>query len=130
MKFKFSVFNLTIAITFLLAFVCILLSYITLFMYYPATILFAIAFIMLSVSLIKNFINQKSINEEKQDAIIMELAMGEDGEKYVMQDEKTNKKMLKQKRRQNIEKLLPSMFSIAFSCLFIYLFISSIIKLF
>lgn len=130
MKFKFSVFNLTIAITFLLTFVCILLSYITHFMYYPATILFAIAFIMLSVSLIKNFINQKSINEEKQDAIIMELAMGEDGEKYVMQDEKTNKKMLKQKRRQNIEKLLPSMFSIAFSCLFIYLFISSIIKLF
>ena len=130
MKFKFSVFNLIIGISFLLAFVCILMSYLTPFMYYPAMVLFALAFVLVSIKLIQNYVKQNKANEEKQDAIIMELAMGEDGEKYVMQDEKKQKKLVKQKRKQNFERLLPPIVTIAFSCLFLYLFVSSLISLF
>lgn len=130
MKFKFSVFNLSIAISFMLAFVCLMFSYLTPFMYYPALVLFCAAFILLTVSFIKTYIKNKTISEEQQDAIIMELAMGEDGEKYVMQDSKKAKKQIKQNRRQNLDKLIPIIVSVAFSCLFIYLLITSIIKLF
>ena len=130
MKFKFSVFNLIICVAFVLAFVFILLSYLTPFMYIPATVMFCVAFVMLSIRLIQNYIKQTGITQEKEDAIIMELAMGEDGEKYVMQDAKKQKKLAKQQRRQNFDRLLPSIVSVAFSCLFVYLLVSSIINLF
>lgn len=130
MKLKFSVFNLITGIAFLLAFVCILLSYITQAMYYPAMFLFAGAFIMLSIGMIKSYIKNNNISQEKQDAIIMELAMGEDGEKYVVQDIKKQKKLVKQQRKQSFERLLPPIISLLFAVLFCYLFISSIIALF
>ena len=130
MKFKFSTFNLIIGLAFILAFVSIMLSYITQYMYYPAMVLFAAAFVMLSVRLIQNYIKQSHITEEKQDAIIMELAMEDGGEKYVMQDAKKQRKIAKQHRRQNFERLIPSIVSVAFACVFIYLLVMAIIGLF
>ena len=130
MKFKFSIFNLSIAISFMLAFLCLMFSYLTPIMYYPALVLFCVAFILLTIALLKSYIKNKTITEEQQDAIIMELAMGEDGEKYVMQDPKTTKKQIKKNRSQNFDRLLPAIVTFAFSCLFLYLLISSIIKLF
>ena len=130
MKFKFSVFNLIIGVAFILAFVCILLSYLTQYMYYPAMAFFAGAFVMLSIRIMQNYIKQNHITAEKQDAIIMELAMEEDGEKYVMQNEKKQKNIAKQHRRQNIERLLPFAMSVLCAGLFIYLFVSSIVSLF
>ena len=76
MKFKFSVFNLIICIAFVLAFVFIMLSYLTPFMYIPATVMFCVAFVMLSIRLIQNYIKQTGITQEKEDTIIMELAIG------------------------------------------------------
>ena len=130
MKFKFSVFNLSIATSFALAFICLLFSYLTPIMYYPALVLFCVSFILLSINFIISYIKNQKIYQEKQDAIIMELAMGEDGEKYVMQDPKQAKKQNKKNRTQNFERLSPTIVALAFSCLFLYLLVSSIIKLF
>jgi hypothetical protein len=115
---------------FLLAFISLMLSYITNFMFFGTCIFFCAGFVMLSITLIKNYISQKQSFEESQDAIIMELAQGEDGEKYVMQNEKQSKKQKRSLRLKNFDRLLPSIFSILAACLFAYLIIQSIINLF
>lgn len=130
MKIKFSVFGLITGISFMLAFVCILMYYVTPIMYYPAMALFFAAFVMLSIILFKRYMSQTHITQEKQDAIIMELAQGPDGEKYVVQDPKKQKKIVKQYKREKFENMLPALLCVAFACLFLYMFVASIIKLF
>ena len=68
--------------------------------------------------------------EEKQDAIVMELAMGQDGEKYVMQSAKQQKKQRRQQRLKNFDRLTPFLICVVVSCGFAYLLINEIIKLF
>ena len=133
MKFKFSVYSLITSGIFITAFLCLMLSYINsiaVIMYYPALVFFCAGFIMLSIAYLKKYLNEKWITDEQQDAIVMELAQGEDGERYVMQDPKQIKKQNRQKRRANFDKLLPFIVFATISCIFVYLLISAIIKLF
>lgn len=130
MKFKHNTFNLVTAIAFTLAFFSLMMSYLTSFMFYPAMIFFCTGFILLSIMLIKNYKKQKLEREQKQDTIIMELASTENGEKYVMQSEKTNRKERRKKRLENFDLLLPSILSICASLMFVYFFASKIISLF
>lgn len=130
MKIKFSKFSTIMASLFLVAFLCLMLSYITAFLYYPTLAFFCAGFVMLSIALLKRYLNQKNLYEENQDAIVMELAQGPDGETYVMQSPKQSKKQRNQKRRQNFDRLLPFIVSVVISCAFIYFLIASIVNLF
>lgn len=130
MKFKYNIFNFVTAIVFLLAFLSLMFSYLTSFMYYPAIIFFLAGFVMLSIRFVKNYIKQKKLLDEQQDAIVMELASGQNGETYVMSDPKADKKQAKRRSRRNFEMLLPSIFTILISLIFVYLLISSIIAQF
>lgn len=128
MKFRYNVFNFIISILFVLAFLCLMISYATYFMFVPAMILFCGAFVMLSVRMISNYVKNKDDREEQLEAIEMELASGDDGESYVMKSEKTDKKLRKQNRRIMLEKLMPSILSITASLIFAYLIVSTIIN--
>lgn len=125
MKFRYNIFNFTIAVMFVLAFLCVMLSYATFFMFYPAIVFFEAGFVMLSIRFIKNYNDNKDSVEQKEDIIIMELASGENGEEYVMKQEKSNKKH--KRRNGSFDKLLPVLFSIFASVLFVYLFVSTLI---
>lgn len=130
MKFRYNVFNFITAISFVLAFLCLMFSYATHIMFFPSMIFFEVGFVMLSIILIKNYIaKQKEVNQ-MQDAIVMELASGENGETYVMQDEKKDKKSKRKKRSQKFDRLLPSIFTILAAGLILYMVISSFIRLF
>ena len=82
---------------------------------------------MLSVRLVQVYIKSQNEIEERQEVIAMELADGEDGETYVMQDKKKEKKLRRKKRHQKFDRLLPSIFSIIISVLIAYMFVSSLI---
>ena len=127
MKFRYNIFNFITAMCFVLAFLSLMFSYITYFMFYPAMAFFATGFVLLSVRLVKNYVSNKDKIEEQTEAIEMELASGVDGETYVMKAETNDKKARRRMRSLSFQKLLPSMLSIAASCLFIFLLISSII---
>ncbi|MBR4123979.1 MAG: hypothetical protein IKR12_00215 [Clostridia bacterium] len=124
MKFRYNIFSFVTAIMFVLAFLCVMVSYATYFMFYPAMIFFEAGFVMLSIKLIKDYSSKKENMEQKEDVIVMELASGEDGEAYVMQQDKKKKR---RKSNANFDRLLPAIFSILAAVLFVYLFISSII---
>lgn len=124
MKFRYNIFSFVTAIMFVLAFLCIMVSYATYFMFYPAMVFFEAGFVMLSIKLIKDYSAKKENMEQKEDAIVMELASGEDGEAYVMQQDKKKKR---RKSNANFDSILPVIFSIMAAVLFVYLLISSII---
>lgn len=124
MKFRYNIFNFLTAIMFVLAFLCVMISYATFFMFYPAMVFFEAGFVMLSIKLIKDYTAKKENMEQKEDVIVMELASGEDGEAYVMQQDKKKKN---RKRISGFDSLLPIIFSVLAATLFIYLLISSII---
>ena len=127
MKFKYNVFNFSTAMVFVGAFFCLMLYYLATFMFYPAMLLFAIGFGMLSAILIKY--RKKSIAdlEQKQEVLVMERTMNDDGEVFVMRDQAADKRERKKRRRQKRQQLYPIIFSILASCLFVYFFISTLI---
>lgn|SRR5574344_807630 len=127
MKFKYNVFNFVTSIIFMLAFLCLMLSYITSIMFYPTMALFCAGFVMLSIRFIKNYNKQNVQLEQKQETIVMELSSGEDGEKYVMQDDNSSKKARRKKRIDKFDRFLPSLFMIFASILFLYLLVSRIV---
>lgn len=125
MKFRYNIFNFVTAIMFVLAFVCVMVSYATYFMFYPAMLFFEAGFVMLSIRLIKSYGEKKENMEQKEEVIVMELASGEDGEAYVMKQDKANKK--RRKSNGSFDRLLPIIFTILASVLFMYLLVSTII---
>jgi len=130
MKFKYNVFNFVNAIVFVVAFICLMTSYATHFMYYPTLLLFEAGFVMLSYTLFKSGIAKQAEQDERQEVIVMQLADGEDGETYVMQSDKLNKKAKRRKWSQNIERFMPAIFTIIISVLIMAMLIGSVIKLF
>ena len=130
MKFRYNKLNFIVAIIFVLAFLCLMISYASSFMYIPAMLFFSVGFSMLSYIFIKNYIATKKLIEQRQETIVMELVSGEDGETYVMQTETNNKKIRHRKRSQKFERLLPSILCILVAGLMIFMLISSFVKLF
>ena len=130
MKFRYNIFNFSTAIVFLMAFLCLMCYYLTPFMYIPALVLFCAGFIMLSVCLIKSYIKKNKLTEDQQEAIIMELAQGEDGDRYVMLDAKHDKKQKRKNRFAKFDRLLPVILSMLVAGMFIYLLIRSLVQLF
>ena len=129
MKFKYSVFNFVTAIMFVLAFLCLMVSYATQYMYIPTMVFFEAGFVMLSYILIKSGLKKQQEQDERQEVIVMQLAEGEDGESYVMQSSKQDKKIKRKKRSQFWERFTPAGFSILAAGLILYMIINTIVKL-
>ena len=130
MKRRYNIFNLATAIVFLVAFILLMLSYITQIMFLPATVLFCAGFIMLSVALIKAYLEYQKTQKEVSDAIEMDAASGPDGAEYVVESEKASKKKRKTKRYSNFDSLLPIILCLIVAGLFIYLMTKAFIGLF
>ncbi len=130
MKRRYNIFNLATAIVFLLAFILLMLSYITQIMFLPATVLFCAGFIMLSVALIKAYLEYQKTQKEVSDAIEMDAASGPDGAEYVVESEKESKKKRKIKRYSNFDRLLPIILCLIVAGLFIYLMAKAFVSLF
>lgn len=130
MKRRYNIFNLATAIVFLVAFILLMLSYITQIMFLPATVLFCAGFIMLSVALIKAYLEYQKTQKEVSDAIEMDAASGSDGAEYVVESEKASKKKRKTKRYSNFDRLLPIILCLIVAGLFIYLMTKAFIGLF
>ena len=127
MKFRYNIFNFITAIMFVLAFLSIMISYATVYMYYPAIIFFETGFVMLTIRLMKNYLTKKDDLEQKEEVIVMELASGENGDEYVMRQDELNKKGKRKKRSVQFDRLMPVIFSMLASILFMYLLISTIV---
>ncbi|HBB45132.1 MAG TPA: hypothetical protein DCZ34_03320 [Clostridiales bacterium] len=130
MKNRFNIFNLSTAIVFLVAFIFLMLSYITQIMFLPATVMFCAGFIMLSVALIKAYLEYQKTQKEVSDAIEMDAASGPDGAEYVMETEKSSKKKRKAKKYNNFDRLLPIILCLVAAGLFVYLMIRAFVGLF
>lgn len=130
MKRRYNIFNLATAIVFLVAFILLMLSYITQIMFLPATVLFCAGFIMLSVALIKAYLEYQKTQKEVSDAIEMDAASGPDGAEYVVESEKASKKQRKIKRYSNFDRLLPIILCLIVAGLFIYLMAKAFVSLF
>ena len=130
MKFKYNLFNFVTAIMFVLAFLCLMVSYATQYMYIPTMVFFEAGFVMLSYILIKSGLKKQQEQDERQEVIVMQLAEGEDGESYVMQSSKQDKKIKRKRRSQLLERYMPAIFAILAAGLIMYMLVSSIIKLF
>ena len=127
MKFRYNVFNFVTAMIFVLAFLCLMISYASEYLFYPTFALFSAGFVMLSIRLIKNYVVQKDSEQESADAIVMELARTDDGETYVMQDEKKDKKLRKKIKKNRLDKLMPIILCIICALIFAYMLVSCII---
>ena len=127
MKFRYNVFNFSTAMVFVAAFFCLMLYYIAEFMFYPAMAFFAAGFGLLSAILIKFRKKYLADLEQKQEVLVMERTMNDDGETFVMRDQKQDKKERKKRRHQKFQQLLPIIFSIAASAFFTYLLISTLV---
>ena len=130
MKRRYNIFNLVTATVFLVAFILLMLSYITQIMFLPATVLFCAGFIMLSVALIKAYLEYQKTQKEVSDAIEMDAASGPDGAEYVVESEKESKKKRKIKRYSNFDRLLPIILCLIVAGLFIYLMTKAFVSLF
>lgn len=130
MKRRYNIFNLATAIVFLVAFILLMLSYITQIMFLPATVLFCAGFIMLSVALIKAYLEYQKTQKEVSDAIEMDAASGPDGAEYVVESEKESKKKRRIKRYSNFDRLLPIILCLIVAGLFIYLMAKAFVSLF
>ena len=130
MKRRYNIFNLATAIVFLVAFILLMLSYITQIMFLPATVLFCAGFIILSVALIKAYLEYQKTQKEVSDAIEMDAASGPDGAEYVVESEKESKKKRKIKRYSNFDRLLPIILCLIVAGLFIYLMAKAFVSLF
>ena len=127
MKFRYNIFNFITGIMFVLAFLCIMISYATFFMYYPAMVFFEAGFVMLSITLLKSAVSKNDDYAQREETIVMELASGENGDAYVMQEEKLSKKKKGKKRNAQFERFVPSILCMLAAVLFLYLLISTII---
>lgn len=127
MKFRYNIFNFVTAMIFVLAFLCLMISYASVYLFYPTFALFSAGFVMLSIRLIKNYVVQKDSEQESADAIVMELASTDDGETYVMQDEKKDKKLRKKIKKNRLDKLMPIILCIICALIFAYMLVSCII---
>ena len=127
MKLKYNLFNFLTAMVFVLAFFCLMLYYITAFMFFPAMFLFAGGFGMLAAILIKYRKKRIAELEQAQEVLVMERTMNDDGETFVMRDQKADRKERKKKRRQKWQQLLPIIFSILASAAFVYMFVARLI---
>ncbi|MBQ8430528.1 MAG: hypothetical protein IJX26_01110 [Clostridia bacterium] len=112
------------------AFLCLMLSYLTNVFFYFTLVLGFLGCGLLSYVLLDKYIRQRKVESQKQEAIIMELAEGEDGEKYVMKDSKQTKKQRAKAFHASIDKLLPFLFSATVTIILFALIISSIVALF
>ena len=129
MKLRFNLFNMLNAISFVLAFLCLMFSYASQYMYLPSMLFFGIGFGMLTYTMVLIYLKNQREIEEKQDVIVMELAENSNGEAYVMQDEKNDKKLRRKKRAQRIDRLLPSILCFVATGFMIYMFITTIVRL-
>ena len=127
MKFKYNVFNMLTGLMFVFAFLSLMLSYATTIMFFPAMIFFEAGFVMLTILLIRHYIKKTAEIEQQQEAIVMGLASENEGEVYVMQDEKNDRKNRRKKRYKKLERLSPIVFSILASVFFLYLIISTLV---
>ena len=128
MKFKFNIFGFVTALIFVMAFLCLMISYATEIMFYPALLFFEAGFVMLSVIAIRDYLSKTDDLDQQRETIVMELASGENGETYVMKEEKNDRKARRKTRSQKFEKLLPSILCVSAAVLFLYLLINTIAK--
>ena len=127
MKFRYNKFYFATAIVFVLAFLCLMFSYLTNAMFYPAMALFCAGFVLLSIAFIKLFNKQNAELAARQDELVMERTVNDGGETYVLQDSANDKKAKRQKSRQKFDRLMPAIFCIASAVLFAYLLMSTIV---
>lgn len=123
MKFRYNAFNFSTAMVFVGAFMCLMLHYLTYFMFYPAMLLFAGGFGMLTAILVKYRKRHLEEIEQAQEVLVMERAVNDDGETFVMRDPSLDKKERKKRRRQKREQLLPIIGSGLASLVFLVLFV-------
>lgn len=92
-------------------------------MFYPAMLFFAGAFGCLSAILIKARKKRLAELDQAQEVLVMERTMNDDGETFVMRDQRADKKERRKKRRQKWGQLMPIVFSIIASAFFAVMFV-------
>ena len=87
---KFNKFNLITTVLYIVAFILILLNFLTPYLNLAALILFTIASFMLSISTFKFCKTRNAILSSGQEEVVMELSMEDGMEKYVPVEKKKN----------------------------------------
>lgn len=128
--FKFSKYTIATIIVFCLAFLCIMFNTLLVYLIIPALLLLATGTLMIAIKLIKKYKSKKDDYAFNQEEIIMELASTEDGEKYIAEKGSYIKKMKRRLRGAKWDMLIPIIFSLIASALFIGLLIKYVIGLF
>lgn len=123
----FNKYNLITAILFVVAFICVLLNFLTDYLNLVAICLLAVATGMLTYKLYKYCVMKNAYLTGEKEEIIMELSMQEGMEQYIPVEKKQTgfKKFI-----ENARIFSPCILSGLFSVLFLVLLIMSLVKLF
>lgn len=125
---KFSALTWSIIITFLLAIIAIMLNGVVSAMVYVALVLLIIGFALLTVQLYFNISKKSKEDERIKEELLMELAVTEDGEEYVMKNSQSSKKYRKMLRREKFSRFMPVIFSTIVTIVMLFLLIKVIFK--
>ncbi len=108
---KFSALTWCVISAFLLSFVAVMLNSVTPVMVYVALSLLLISFVLLTVKLYLDISKKSKEDERIKEELLMELAVTEDGEEYVMKNSPTSKKYRKMLRKEHFNRFMPVIFS-------------------
>lgn len=126
MKFKYNILNFTTSIIFVVAFICLLFTYLTDVMIYVTLGVFTVAFGLLTFSLFKTYLKNSINNKSEDSSLEMEISASDDGtETYVMKD---NLKTRAKSRFSNFDKILPALLSLFVTLVFVFLIIKAIFQ--
>ena len=124
---NFNKFNLITGILFVVAFILVLLNFLSPYLNLSALIIFIVASIMLSISLFKYCIRKNAYLTSDNEEIIMELSIEEGKEQYIP----VEKKQTKFRKFLDLIKIFsPFILSSLFALCLIAFLVLSVIKLF
>ncbi len=123
---KFNKFGLINSLIFLVAFILILLNFISPIFNYVAIGLFIVASSMLSITSFKYCKTRNAILSNEQEEVLMELCLENGEEKYVPVEKKKSKF---REFRDNLKIFSPFILSIVLTCFFVLLLVLSLVKI-
>lgn len=125
---KFSKLTWAMLGAFLVSLILIMLNKLAPVIVYLALAMLFVAFVLLSINVYISKTKQDKEAEIVKEELLMEIAMTEEGEEYVMKNSTSSKKYRKMLRREKINRFMPFIFCVAVTILIAFLLIRLIFK--
>lgn len=125
---KFSKLTWIMLGAFLVSLILILFNNLAPVLVYPALSVLLVACILLCINVYISKTKQDKEAEIVKEELLMEVAMTEEGEEYVMKNSSTSKKYRKMLRREKLNRFMPFAFCVVVTLVIAFLLVKVIFK--